>query len=42
MGKVVVIGTRYLCGRVVDFIYLIEKRRRWEVAIDNVRIGGCR
>ena len=42
MGKVVVICTRCLYDRVVDFVDLIEKRRRWDVAIDNVRIGGCR
>ena len=42
MGKVVVICTRCLCDRVVDFIYLIEKRRRGYVVIVNIRISGCR
>ena len=31
-----------VCDRVIDFIDLIEKWRRGDVGIGNVRIGCCR
>ena len=42
MGKVVVICISCLCDRVVEFIDLIEKGRRGDFVIVNIRISGCR
>ena len=42
MREIMSVCSRGVCDRVIDFIDLIEKWRRGDVGIGNVRIGCCR